>query len=655
MLLPAMGLSLVLLSAAVIRASTVTLEEADLYPYSDLYEVHRGAQGDVYVSDAGVGVWRVSASGVYTIYRLFADVLDAKPDAAGDIWYTDGANVVTRINVGAPGPTRTEWLLEETYGLWGLTVDDAGRVWVTQEAGSDLYRFDPTTAELCTYTLGAWSTYVLHQSGDLWLADWGADRIRRLGPSGQLTSWSIPWSGARPLGLVGDGAGGLWWADRGLGALVRLEPGANRMTRYDLPLGTRPQIVDLRGGQVWYSEWTLNAAGTVGVLDLGVATGISTTVGAVNTSVAPECAILDTGTTTPVPEVDVGTLDWISDTLAPALEQDGWTIYQLPEGSRPYGLTDGGTHIWLADRGRGKLARLQPSTLPTPGIALEKRTNGQDADDPPGPVIRVGDPVTWTYAVTNTGDVDLTEVVVSDDNGTPGDNSDDYVCVVGVLPKGGADDSTCWLLGTALDDQHGNVATAVGLAGATSVTDTDASHYFGIRVSIDLEKRTNGQDADDPPGPVIRVGDPVTWTYVVMNTGNVDLEDVVVVDDNGTPADSADDYECAIGSLSAGPTKDTTCCLVGVAAEGPFENLAAVEGFYGELQAQDVDVSHYLGNAEERTVFMPLVVRSPTAARDAVYWRRSARGLSACAAPTEGPACRLGPMPLSVWGHWGPE
>ena len=88
----AVGLSLALLSVAAIGASTLSLEEADLYAYSDPYEVYRGADGDVIVSDAGVGIWHVSATGVYTTYLLSADVLGARPDTGGDIWFMRDAN-----------------------------------------------------------------------------------------------------------------------------------------------------------------------------------------------------------------------------------------------------------------------------------------------------------------------------------------------------------------------------------------------------------------------------------------------------------------------------------------------------------------------------------------------------------------------------------
>jgi uncharacterized protein YjiK len=59
---------------------------------------------------------------------------------------------------------------------------------------------------------------------------------------------------------------------------------------------------------------------------------------------------------------------------------------------------------------------------PRPDIAITKYTNGQDAKEPtlPGvPLIPPGDPVTWTYQITNTGNVSFAklDVLVTDSKG----------------------------------------------------------------------------------------------------------------------------------------------------------------------------------------------------------------------------------------------
>ena len=64
-----------------------------------------------------------------------------------------------------------------------------------------------------------------------------------------------------------------------------------------------------------------------------------------------------------------------------------------------------------------------------PNIDIEKFVNGIDAADPSEfPALHPGSQVTFTYEVTNTGNVPFTadEVIVTDDNGTISDRSDDF-------------------------------------------------------------------------------------------------------------------------------------------------------------------------------------------------------------------------------------
>ena len=216
-----------------------------------------------------------------------------------------------------------------------------------------------------------------------------------------------------------------------------------------------------------------------------------------------------------------------------------------------------------------------------PGIDVEKATNGADADDAPGPLIAVGDPVVWTYVVTNIGNEPLTNVAVTDDQGVP------VTCPSPNLAAGASMDCTA-PADTADPGQYENVATALGTAGTRTVRDSDASHYFGEDPSIDIEKSTNGEDADNAPGPPIRVGDPVTWTYEVTNTGNVPLTWGVDDDQIGSP-------NCP-RILIIVPGETLTCSAVGVAEAGQYENTGTVTGTAASgTEVTDEDPSHYFG------------------------------------------------------------
>lgn len=107
-----------------------------------------------------------------------------------------------------------------------------------------------------------------------------------------------------------------------------------------------------------------------------------------------------------------------------------------------------------------------------PGIDIEKDTNGYDADISPGPSILEGDQVEWTYVVTNTGDVVLSNITVTDDQGVTVD------CTQSSLVPGSS--MTCSGSGTAVAGQYANVGTATGGSPkGTSVMDADPSHYYG--------------------------------------------------------------------------------------------------------------------------------------------------------------------------------
>ena len=86
--------------------------------------------------------------------------------------------------------------------------------------------------------------------------------------------------------------------------------------------------------------------------------------------------------------------------------------------------------------------------------------------------------------------------------------------------------------------------------------------------AVDIEKSTNGQDADTAPGPELAVGTPVTWTYLVTNTGNTALTGITVTDDQ-VGAVTCDQTTLAVADTM-------TCTATGTATQGQYTNLGTV-------------------------------------------------------------------------------
>lgn len=137
--------------------------------------------------------------------------------------------------------------------------------------------------------------------------------------------------------------------------------------------------------------------------------------------------------------------------------------------------------------------------VPAPAVTIEKLTNGDDANARPGPLVQVPSKVEWTYVVTNTGNTTLTDVKVTDDH-----SGVDVNCPKTTLAAG--EDITCTAKGDAQMGQYDNVGTVTATGAGTQVTANDPSHYFGVAAGIDIEKATNGKDADLPPGRSSRSG-----------------------------------------------------------------------------------------------------------------------------------------------------
>lgn len=228
----------------------------------------------------------------------------------------------------------------------------------------------------------------------------------------------------------------------------------------------------------------------------------------------------------------------------------------------------------------------------TPAIAVIKQISTDnstwiDADTPPGPQVPVGSNVYYRFIITNTGNIALSNLTLTDNT---------YTLVDLTLPTTldpGA--SFAYYLGpiTTQAGQHTNTATATGQYENLNYTSLDDANYFGVSPSISVVKYVSFDnaiwvDANTPPGLIVATGSNVYYKFVVNNTGSVELFNITLTDD--------------VYSLSPSPPmflspNETFTYYFGpvTALSGQHANTANATGEYNAVTYNASDSANYFG------------------------------------------------------------
>jgi hypothetical protein len=193
---------------------------------------------------------------------------------------------------------------------------------------------------------------------------------------------------------------------------------------------------------------------------------------------------------------------------------------------------------------------IMPPTCATAGVAVSTSVNGQRPVATPGLRIRQGDPVALSYSVRNLGQTLLGGIEVVD-NASTADPTDDIkpVYASGDLNANGFVEPTETWIYTAIghDSAGAHVtgatvaasafdATGLAIPGGVAVSNSDVTYYFIAMPAVALSAVIYvGHDGglSCSSGSAILNADqdaPVTYCYVITNTGNEPLTSIRLAD-----------------------------------------------------------------------------------------------------------------------------
>ncbi|MGO4653079.1 SdrD B-like domain-containing protein, partial [Arthrobacter sp. 2RAF22] len=224
-------------------------------------------------------------------------------------------------------------------------------------------------------------------------------------------------------------------------------------------------------------------------------------------------------------------------------------------------------------------------TAAHPAVTVVKTINGDTASHTaPGVGVVASSSMQVSFVVTNTGDVRLEPVTLSDS--VPATTA--ISCPVTGLNPGESTTCTATTPGPATGATHQDTATATGTAATPAgaalvdlatgkpvgtVTGTSDAFAHPLTPGIGLVKEINGVIAGDKDHAVlVPAGSALAITFEVTNTGQTDLNGITLADDVATGV------SCPATTLATGASMTCTASATAPAAGGYHHDTATVTG-----------------------------------------------------------------------------
>jgi uncharacterized repeat protein (TIGR01451 family) len=274
-----------------------------------------------------------------------------------------------------------------------------------------------------------------------------------------------------------------------------------------------------------------------------------------------------------------------SATLAPGQEVDCTATYTVTQADMDAGnVVNTARATGMDPTDAAVISTLSTATVTVntaPSLALVKSADASSFN-------AVGTTMTFSFLVTNTGNVALTHLALEEGTFTGTGALGDIDCPAGDLAPGESTTCTAGYDTTQADLDRGaivNTATAVATtgSGASVVSDPSTVTIPAVQApALVLEKTVTPTTAD-------AAGDAVTYSFHVSNTGNVTLTGLAIVESafSGTGAIAVPDC----GTKPLKPGVDVTCTVTYQVTQadvdaGTVTNTAIASGAIGATAVQ---------------------------------------------------------------------
>ncbi|WP_426519037.1 beta strand repeat-containing protein [Diaminobutyricibacter sp. McL0618] len=266
--------------------------------------------------------------------------------------------------------------------------------------------------------------------------------------------------------------------------------------------------------------------------------------------------------------------------LAPGESTQCTTTYTTTAADMSAATIDNSAVATGLDPGAGMVTSPSASAVVTvtpavPALALTKTAD-------PGTVTAAGDTVTYTFHVTNTGNVTVDNIAVAEGSFSGTGSVSAITCTATTLVAGASTDCTATYQVSQADIDAGQVindATATGDDPAGGLVTSPLATATVTATASPALSLTKAADPTSGTAP----GDTVTYSFHITNTGNVSITNITVAEGTFTGTGGSPVITCPAGATSLAPGNSAICTAPYVLTQadvdaGHVDNTATATG-----------------------------------------------------------------------------